>query len=198
MARPAHDSLSRRERQIMDVVYRRGRATAAEVQGELPDPPSYSAVRALLRVLEEKGHLRHEQDGPAIRVPADGAPRQERGARPSASSSKRSSTARRPRPSPRAARRPRANLTDEEIDRLSRPDRPGPQEGTLTMEPLLDLVRTSSALDTWQAFALEGTLRATLAMATAALVGAALWRAYASVDTWSGRRLWPERWRRHG
>jgi predicted transcriptional regulator len=56
--------LSRRERQIMDVIYRRGRATAAEVRAGLPDPPGYSAVRALLRVLEDKGHLRHEQDGP--------------------------------------------------------------------------------------------------------------------------------------
>ena len=57
-------SLSRRERQIMDAIYRRGRATAAEVLEDLPDPPSYSAVRAMLRVLEEKGHLRHEQQGP--------------------------------------------------------------------------------------------------------------------------------------
>src|SRR4051794_1037275 len=56
--------LGRRERQIMDVVYRRGRATAAEVLAELPDPPSYSAVRGMLRLLEDKGHLRHEQDGP--------------------------------------------------------------------------------------------------------------------------------------
>jgi BlaI family transcriptional regulator, penicillinase repressor len=56
--------LSRRERQIMDVIYRRGRATAAEVLEDIPDPPSYSAVRAMLRLLEEKGHLRHEQDGP--------------------------------------------------------------------------------------------------------------------------------------
>jgi BlaI family transcriptional regulator, penicillinase repressor len=56
--------LSRRERQIMDVIYRRGRATAAEVLEDLPDPPGYSAVRALLRLLEEKGHVRHEQDGP--------------------------------------------------------------------------------------------------------------------------------------
>jgi predicted transcriptional regulator len=64
MAKPANDPLSRRERQIMDVVYRLGRVTAAEVQEALPDPPSYSTVRALLRVLEEKGHLRHEQDGP--------------------------------------------------------------------------------------------------------------------------------------
>ena len=56
--------LSRRERQIMDVVYRRGRATVAEVLAELPDPPGYSAVRAMMRLLEEKGHLRHEEDGP--------------------------------------------------------------------------------------------------------------------------------------
>jgi len=56
--------MSRRERQIMDVVYRHGQATAAEVLAELPDPPSYSAVRAILRVLEEKGHLRHDQQGP--------------------------------------------------------------------------------------------------------------------------------------
>src|SRR5881394_2633802 len=56
--------LSRRERQIMDVLHARGQATAAEVQTGLPDPPSYSAVRALLRILEEKGHISHEQDGP--------------------------------------------------------------------------------------------------------------------------------------
>src|SRR4051812_29345175 len=56
-------SLSRRERQIMDAIYRRGQATAAEVLEDLPDPPSYSAVRAMLRVLEQKGHLRHEQQG---------------------------------------------------------------------------------------------------------------------------------------
>src|SRR3954466_2041086 len=56
--------LGRRERQIMDAVYRRGRATAADVLGDLPDPPSYSAVRGMLRLLEDKGHLRHEQDGP--------------------------------------------------------------------------------------------------------------------------------------
>ena len=57
-------NLSRRERQIMDVLFQRGRATAAEVLEALPDAPSYSAVRALLRILEEKGHLRHEKDGP--------------------------------------------------------------------------------------------------------------------------------------
>jgi predicted transcriptional regulator len=58
------DTLSRRERQIMDVIYGRGQATAAEVVAALPDPPSYSAVRALLRILEQKGHLRHQEDGP--------------------------------------------------------------------------------------------------------------------------------------
>lgn len=62
-ARHPHD-LSRRERQILDILYRHGRASAADVQDALPDPPSYSAVRALLRILEEKGHVRHEQDGP--------------------------------------------------------------------------------------------------------------------------------------
>jgi predicted transcriptional regulator len=56
--------LSRRERQAMDVVYRLGRATAAEVREGMPDPPGYSAVRAMLRVLEEKGHVKHGQDGP--------------------------------------------------------------------------------------------------------------------------------------
>ena len=59
-----HRDLSRRERQILDIIYQRGQATAAEVQAELPEPPSYSAVRALLRILEEKGHVRHDQDGP--------------------------------------------------------------------------------------------------------------------------------------
>jgi predicted transcriptional regulator len=58
------EQLSRRERQIMDVIYARGQATAAEVSAALPDPPSYSAVRALLRILEHKGHLRHQEDGP--------------------------------------------------------------------------------------------------------------------------------------
>ncbi|MGC8638756.1 MAG: BlaI/MecI/CopY family transcriptional regulator [Isosphaeraceae bacterium] len=64
MATSKKSGLSRRERQIMDVIYRKGRATAAEVMAELPDPPGYSAVRALLRILEEKGHLRHEAQGP--------------------------------------------------------------------------------------------------------------------------------------
>ena len=57
-------NLSRRERQIMDIIYQRGRATAAEVHEQLPEAPSYSAVRALLRILEDKGVVAHEQDGP--------------------------------------------------------------------------------------------------------------------------------------
>ncbi|HMA19978.1 MAG TPA: BlaI/MecI/CopY family transcriptional regulator [Gemmatimonadaceae bacterium] len=58
------DTLSRRERQIMDVLYRLGSATAAEVQENIADAPSYSAIRALLRILVEKGHARHSYDGP--------------------------------------------------------------------------------------------------------------------------------------
>src|SRR6185436_17415366 len=57
-----HAKLSRRERQIMDVLYRKGQATAAEVLESLPEPPGYSAVRALLRILEQKGHIRHEEN----------------------------------------------------------------------------------------------------------------------------------------
>ena len=64
MPKRASGGLSRRERQIMDVIYQRGQATAAEVMAGIPDPPGYSAVRAMLRVLEEKGHLRHESRGP--------------------------------------------------------------------------------------------------------------------------------------
>jgi len=55
--------LSRRERQIMDIIYRLGRATSAEVRAQLPDAPTYTTVRGLLRILEEKGHLRHEEEG---------------------------------------------------------------------------------------------------------------------------------------
>ena len=62
--REAYRDLTRRERQIMDSVYARGTATAAEVNRDLPDPPSYSAVRAMLRKLQDKGHLVVAQDGP--------------------------------------------------------------------------------------------------------------------------------------
>ena len=63
MVKTLHAVLSRRERQIIDILYRRGRATAAEVMEDLPGDSSYSTVRTQLRVLEEKGHVRHEQDG---------------------------------------------------------------------------------------------------------------------------------------
>jgi len=63
MAKQPDHQLSRRERQIMDVLHASGRATAAEVLAGLPDPPSYSAVRALLRILEEKGYAKHRREG---------------------------------------------------------------------------------------------------------------------------------------
>lgn len=63
MSKHPHLNLSRRERQIMDAIYRLGRATAAEVLENMPEPPGYSAVRAMLRLLEEKGYLRHDQEG---------------------------------------------------------------------------------------------------------------------------------------
>ena len=63
MAKSTHVTLSRRERQIMDVLYRRGRATAAEVMEDVSGEPNYSTVRTQLRVLEENGHVRHEEQG---------------------------------------------------------------------------------------------------------------------------------------
>src|SRR5215472_16381632 len=63
MTKNAQWQLGRRERQIMDIVYKLGRASVAQVQSELPDPPSYSAVRAMLGFLEDKGYLRHQQSG---------------------------------------------------------------------------------------------------------------------------------------
>ena len=62
MRKEGHRNLSRRERQIMDILYQRGRASAQEILEAMPDPPTYSAVRAKLRVLEEKGHIRHEEE----------------------------------------------------------------------------------------------------------------------------------------
>jgi predicted transcriptional regulator len=63
MGRPLHAALTRRERQIMDILYRRGRATAGEVMEDLSGDPHYSTVRTQLRVLEEKGHVHHEEQG---------------------------------------------------------------------------------------------------------------------------------------
>lgn len=79
MSRKQEEGLSRRERQIMDVIYRLGEATVADVLRELPDPPSYSAVRTFLRILEEKRHLKHREAGPRYvygpRVPREKARR---------------------------------------------------------------------------------------------------------------------------
>ena len=58
------ENLSRRERQVMDILHRRGEATVAEIMAELPDPPSYSAVRSILRILGEKGTILFREDGP--------------------------------------------------------------------------------------------------------------------------------------
>ena len=60
----APPALSRRERQLLDIVYRLGRATASEIRAEIPDPLSDSSVRTMLRLMEDKGHLAHEVDGP--------------------------------------------------------------------------------------------------------------------------------------
>jgi predicted transcriptional regulator len=64
MSRKSITDLSRRERQIMDAIFKKGSATAAEVRELIPDPPSYSTVRALLRILEDKGLVKHKQQGP--------------------------------------------------------------------------------------------------------------------------------------
>jgi BlaI family transcriptional regulator, penicillinase repressor len=64
MRKKSITDLSRRERQIMDVIFKKGAATAAEVREAIPDPPGYSSVRALLRILEDKGLLKHRQQGP--------------------------------------------------------------------------------------------------------------------------------------
>jgi predicted transcriptional regulator len=60
----APGSLSRRERQVMDILHRRGEATVAEIMAELPDPPTYSAVRSIVRILAEKGTILFREDGP--------------------------------------------------------------------------------------------------------------------------------------
>src|SRR5215510_7409995 len=63
MSKPLHAALSRRERLIMDILYKRGKATAADVMADIPGTPSYSTIRTQLRVLEEKGHVTHEEQG---------------------------------------------------------------------------------------------------------------------------------------
>ena len=77
--RPTPSDLSRRERQVMDLLYEHGSLTAAELHERLPDPPSYSSVRSMLRVLDDKGHVEFEQQGPRYvwrpKVPRDKARR---------------------------------------------------------------------------------------------------------------------------
>jgi predicted transcriptional regulator len=114
----AHLDLSRRERQIMDAIYRLGDATVSDVMAEMPDPPSYSAVRAMIGKLEAKGHLEHRQEGPRYLYLAT-VPRQE--ARESAlerlvrtffdGSAERAVTA--------LLDRSAGEMSDEELDRLS-------------------------------------------------------------------------------
>jgi predicted transcriptional regulator len=62
--KPDSDGHSRREREIMAALYKLGKATAAQILEQIPDPPSYTAIRTLLTILEKKGHVRHESDGP--------------------------------------------------------------------------------------------------------------------------------------
>jgi predicted transcriptional regulator len=70
------DALSRRERQVMDILHQRTGATVAEIMGDLPDPPTYSAVRSVLRILSEKGLIRHKEDGPRyVYYPAESTER---------------------------------------------------------------------------------------------------------------------------
>ena len=72
----AADALSRRERQVMDILHQRNGATVAEIMGDLPDPPTYSAVRSVLRILGEKGLIRHKEDGPRyVYYPAESTER---------------------------------------------------------------------------------------------------------------------------
>ncbi len=79
MTRPTHLNLGRRERQIIEAIYRLGRPTVSDVLAELPDPPSYSAVRAMLGKLERKGFVRHVEDGPRyVYLPAVPAERARR------------------------------------------------------------------------------------------------------------------------
>jgi predicted transcriptional regulator len=118
MKAKAHLELSRRERQIMEAVYRLGSATVTDVMAEIPDPPSYSAVRAMLGKLETKGYLRHKQEGPRYLYLAT-VPRHE--ARDSAlerlvktffdGSAEKAVTA--------LLGRSAGRMTDEELDRLS-------------------------------------------------------------------------------
>ena len=173
--RPTHHDLSRRERQIVDILYARGKATAAEVQAALPDPPSYSAVRAMLRILEEKGHVKHEQDGPRyVTFQRLGATTPS--ARRCTTSSRLFSTARRNR------RFPRCWTTGIQAvgcrTRPARPpDRPGSQHGSAMMR--LNDFFLSPAAGPWLALA-DAILKATILFAAAGLASVLLRKATAA------------------
>lgn len=128
MTTKALTNLSRRERQIMDAVYRLGRATATDVLAQIPEPPSYSAVRAMLRVLENKGHLRHALEGKSyVYTPTLGRSRASRSALQNMlktffeGSTEKAVAA--------LLDMSRADLTDEEFARLSRLIDQARQEG---------------------------------------------------------------------
>ena len=110
--------LSRRERQIMEILYQRGKASASEVREAMEDAPGYSAVRAMLRVLEEKGHVKHQAEGCGTSTC-----RSSRAKRPSARPSNtcwtHSSTGLRSRSWRRCWTSPRPRLTNEELDRMA-------------------------------------------------------------------------------
>ena len=158
----------------MDVIYRRGQATAAEVLAELPDPPSYSAVRAMLRVLEEKGHLRHEQQGPQVRVPADGSPRE--GAAIGAEATGADVLRRLDRADRGRAARP---VGEQPVGRGARPalpaHQPGPEGGSLTMNSIFDLVLRSFAT-----IAVDAAGKSALVLAAAGAPALVLHRASAA------------------
>jgi predicted transcriptional regulator len=111
--------LSRRERQIMEVVYRSGRATAGEVLEGLPEPPSYSAVRALLKILEGKGHIKHVvEDGRYVWLPTVPRDRARRSALQSLLQTFFEGSAEKAVAA--LLTQPKSRLNDEELERLAR------------------------------------------------------------------------------
>ena len=114
----ALEGLSRRERQIMEILFQRGKASAAEVREAMTDAPGYSAVRAMLRILEEKGHVKHQAEGlKYVYVPSIG-PRQGQAHRGEASDGdifQRLARARNGRPAGRFF----TQLSSEELDRMA-------------------------------------------------------------------------------
>lgn len=128
MTKDPKPPLSRREREVMDVLYRLGEATVAEVMEEIPDPPTYSAVRSALRILENKGHITHREDGPRyVYAPAVGRESARRAALDQLvdtffeGSSEQAVVA--------LLRRSDLNMSDSKIERLARAVRRAAEEG---------------------------------------------------------------------